>query len=412
LSEVAYHFFVGVDWGTEMHQICVLDPDGRIIEERKVPHSATTVMDFIDWLSGIVTTPSSSAIAIEIPHGALVEELLERGFCVLSINPKQLDRFRDRYFPAGTKDDRKDALVLADALRTDRHCFRIVRMNDPLLIRLRELSRLDDELNFSFQRHCCQLRQQLHRYFHHLLQLSPTADEPWLWSLLELAPTPAKAAKLTPGRVSKVLRHHHIRRLDAEQVVGVLRGPAFSLADGTIEAASEHVLVLIPHLRLLYHQRLSVAHRIDRVLDELSALSEDASHPSDVKLLLSLPGVGRLVTATLFAEASQFLIERDYHGLRAYTGVAPVTRQSGKRAAVLMRYGCNSRLRNAVYHWSRVSMQRDPRSREHYHRLRNKGHSHGRALRGLADRLLALLCAMLKSQKLYDPTLRQPIVHA
>jgi transposase len=406
LSELGYHFFVGADWGTEMHQICVLDHEGHIIDQRKVQHSATTVMDFIDWLSGIVTTPSSAAIAIEIPHGALVEELLERGFCVFSINPKQLDRFRDRYFPAGTKDDRKDALVLADAVRTDRHCFRIVRMNGPLLIRLRELSRLDDELNFSFQRHVCQLRQQLHRYFHHLLQLSPTADEPWLWSLLELASTPAKAAKLTVGRVSKVLQQHHIRRLNAEQVVGALRGPVFSLAAGTIEAASEHVLLLIPHLRLLYHQRLSVARRIDSMLEELSTPSE-SKKPSDVELLLSLPGVGRLVTATLFAEATQFLAERDYHGLRAYTGVAPVTRQSGKRTAVLMRYGCNSRLRNAVYHWSRVSMQRDPRSREHYHRLRNKGHSHGRALRGVADRLLALLCAMLKSKTLYDSTRRQ-----
>ena len=140
-------------------------------------------------------------------------------------------------------------------------------------------------------------------------------------------------------------------------------------------------------------------------------MPEDGSKkPSDVKLLLSLPGAGRLVTATLFAEASRLLAERDYHGLRAYTGIAPVTGQSGKRAAVLMRYGCNIRLRNAVYHWSRVSMQRDPRSREHYHRLRSNGHSHGRALRGLADRLLALLCAMLKSQTLFDPARRNRLV--
>lgn len=73
----------------------------------------------------------------------------------------------------------------------------------------------------------------------------------------------------------------------------------------------------------------------------------------------------------------------------------------------LMRYGCNLRVRNGVYHGSRVSMQHDPRSREHYHRLRSKGHSHGRALRGLADRVLALLCAMLKSGTVYDPLRRQ-----
>lgn len=124
-----------------------------------------------------------------------------------------------------------------------------------------------------------------------------------------------------------------------------------------------------------------------------------------------LPGVGRLVTANLLAEAASFVAERDYHGLRAYAGVAPVTRQSGKKAAVLMRYGCNLRLRNALYHWSRVSMQHDPRSREHYHQLRSKGHSHGRALRGLADRLLALLCAMLKSRTLYDASRRKSMAN-
>ncbi|GAC1660052.1 MAG: hypothetical protein NVS9B15_24190 [Acidobacteriaceae bacterium] len=155
-----------------------------------------------------------------------------------------------------------------------------------------------------------------------------------------------------------------------------------------------------------------MAHRIDRILDELCTSTEETEKPpSDVELLLSLPGVGRLVTATLLAEAASLLAERDYQGLRAYAGVAPVTRQSGKKASVLMRYGCNLRLRNALYHWSRVSMQHDPRSREHYHRLRNKGHSHGRALRGLADRLLALLCAMLKSQTRYDPSRRKCIVN-
>jgi transposase len=399
--------FLSVDWGTELHQVCILDPDGQVVEERKVPHSATTVTEFLDWFSTIAPEPASAAIAIEVPYGALVEELLARNFSVFSINPKQLDRFRDRHFPAGTKDDRKDAFVLADSLRTDQHCFRPVSVNDPVVIRLRELTRLDEELNLCFQSHCNQLRQLLHRYFHHLLQLSPTVDEPWVWTLLELAPTPVQAAKLTITRIEKVLRQCHIRRIDGQQVMTALRGPTFSLAPGTIEAASEHTLLLLPHLRLLHQQRLAVARRIDCILDELCTSTEQTEKPpGDAELLHSLPGVGRMVTATMLAEAASLLAERDYQGLRAYAGVAPVTRQSGKKASVLMRYGCNLRLRNALYHWSRVSMQHDPRSREHYHRLRNKGHSHGRALRGLADRLLALLCAMLKSQTLYDPSRR------
>ena len=402
-------FFVGIDWGSETHHVCILNLDGQSVEKRKVQHTADAIAEFLDYLSSLA--PDSSAaisIAIEVPHGTLVEALLERRFCVFSINPKQLDRFRDRYFPTGAKDDSRDAFVLADSLRTDHHCFRAVRSSDPTVIRLRELTRLDEDLNLCFQRHCCQLRQQLHRYYPQVLQISKTADEPWIWALIELAPTPAKAAKLTSNRIEKLLHKWRIRRVDADEVAAAFCGRSFSLAPGTIEAASEHVLLLIPQLRLLHQQRQAVATSIEQMLDQLST-SEDQQAVPDAKVLLSIPGVGRIVTATILAEAPQLLADRDYYGLRAYAGVAPVTRQSGKKSTVLMRYGCNLRLRNALYHWSRVSMQHDIRSREQYHRLRGKGHSHGRALRGLADRLLALLCAMLKSGTAYDPTRRQSV---
>ena len=72
------------------------------------------------------------------------------------------------------------------------------------------------------------------------------------------------------------------------------------------------------------------------------------------------------------------------------------------------RLACNERLREAVYHWARVAMQIDPRCKERYAALRRRGHSHGRALRTLADRLLAMACAMLKSQTLFDPDRRKP----
>jgi hypothetical protein len=49
-----------------------------------------------------------------------------------------LDRFRDRHTVAGAKDDRRDALVAADSLLTDQHCFRRVRPEHPDVIRLRE----------------------------------------------------------------------------------------------------------------------------------------------------------------------------------------------------------------------------------------------------------------------------------
>jgi hypothetical protein len=99
-------------------------------------------------------------------------------------------------------------------------------------------------------------------------------------------------------------------------------------------------------------------------------------------MVLSLPGVGRKITAWLFAEAAQPLAERDYQVLRTHGGVAPVTKQSGKRRLVVMRRGCNPRLR------------------------------HGQALRNIGDRLLRILMAMLRHRTCYDASRirREPVV--
>ena len=177
------------------------------------------------------------------------------------------------------------------------------------------------------------------------------------------------------------------------------------MAPGAAEAASEHALLILPILRLLQRQRNELEERIEKLLEEMSTEGQFDKH-RDVKILRSLPGVGRVISATMLAEASQPLAERDYHALRAYGGAAPVTRRSGKRKITLMRRSCNQRVRNAIYHWSRVSTQKDPRSKEQYAALRAKGHSHGRALRGVGDRLLAVLIAMLRNGTEYDPNRR------
>jgi transposase len=402
--------FVGIDWATEAHQICIVNDHGEVMSERTVQHSGPAVAEFIDGLLRLCEGELSRiVIGIEVPRGALVETLTERGLAVYAINPKQLDRFRDRHFPAGSKDDRRDAYVIATSLRTDLRCFHSIRTDEPTIVRLRDLSRLDDELRLSFHRHCCQFREQLQRYYPQLLELCPSADEVWIWSLLEMAPTPEQGAQLTRDCLERLLKQHRIRRIDAQQTMEILRHPGFQLVRGTVEAASEHALLLVPHLRLLHAQRLELGRKMDTVLQQMSSGEESESNQGrhrDVELILSLPGVGRVIAATMLAEASQALRERDYHALRAYSGIAPVTRRSGKKCVISMRQGCNDRLRNAMYHWSRVSGQHDPVSREHYRRLRSAGHQHGRALRGVTDRLLAVLVAMLRSGERYDPQRR------
>jgi transposase len=404
---ISYDWFVGIDWGSKQHQVCVLDRDRQVVGERVVDHDGSSLAQLATWLLKLSQgQPQHVSVAIEVPRGAIVEGLIERGFHVYAINPKQLDRFRDRHSVAGAKDDRRDAFVLADSIRTDRPSFRRLRLDEPQLLMLRELSRAEETLLEEFRRTANRLREQLHRFYPQMLQLCSSADEAWLWDLIELAPTPVHATKVTADRVHQVLQAYRIRRVNAQKVLACLQAPALPAAPGVLEAAQVRCEFLLPCLRVLAEQLQSCSQQVETVLSTLAEEPGEAGGPSDVAIVKSLPGVGRKITAWLFAEAAQPLAERDYPVLRTQGGVAPVTKQSGKRRQVVMRRGCNPRLRHALYHMARVAMQTDPHFATIYAALRAKGQRHGQALRNIADRLLRILMAMFRDRTLYDSSRR------
>jgi len=334
-----------------------------------------------------------------------VDTFLEYGFPMFAVNPKQLDRFRDRFTAGGAKDDRRDARTVADGLRTDRRAFQRIQADDARVIQLREWSRIFEELQDEEQRLANRLRGQLYRVNGAWLTLNPAADDPWLWTILADTPHPDAWANLPRRSISAALRAHRIRRLTPDDVITVLRQPRLHVAAGVADAVEARIMSLIPQLRLVHDQRLTAERRIDRLLESLATESREAESREhrDVEILRSLPGVGRMVAATILTEATGPLADRDYGTLRAHAGAAPVTRRSGKRALfVHMRYACKRRLREALYHWSRTSIQHDPAARAYYDALRARGRGHARALRSVGDRWLRILIAMLRTGSLYD----------
>lgn len=401
-------WFVGIDWASDAHEVCIVDREGREVERRTVKHAAPPLQAFVAALvERAGGEPSRVAIGIEVPRGALVEVLVERGFAVYAINPKQLDRFRDRFTTAGAKDDRRDALALADSLRTDAKAYRRIQLDHPLVIQLREWSRMDEDLGGELTRLTNQLRDVVYRTAPALLELCPAADQPWFWALLHDAATPAAQQRLSERRVARLLRGHRIRRLTATQVRDVLQRPAVYTAPGVTEAVAEHLQLLLPRVELVARQRRDAEHHLQRLLRKLEAVAPpagDQREHSDVAIVRSMPGIGTRVAARMLAEASQPLVTRAYHVLRSRMGLAPITKQSGRRRSVSMRYACNRRLRDAAYHWGRVGAQQDPATRAYYATLRARGHSHGRALRSVADRLLRILMTLLEHGQPFNPT--------
>ncbi len=390
------------------HHVCVLDAHGDKLGERGFTHSGAGLAEMADWILKVTGGEASAIhVAIAVPHGPVVESLIERGFAVHAINPKQLDRFRDRFSPAGAKDDSRDAHVLGDALRTDRRCLRRLAPVDPVVIELREWSRIAEDLTQERTRLANRAREQLWRYYPQMLAITDDIAHSWLLELWALIPTPDKARRVREVTVAKLLKRHRIRRIDAAGVLDRLRTPPVVVAQGTTEAATAHIKAVAARLALVNRQLRQAHDGIDRLTERLAANGDaepgKAAEQRDVTILASLPGVGRIVLATLLAEAFDPLQRRDYHALRCLCGVAPVTKRSGKSKIVIRRLAAHRRLSDALYHWSRVAIQLDPISKAKYAALRKRGHGHARALRSVADRLLAVACAMLQDHTLFDP---------
>jgi transposase len=399
------NFYVGIDWATEAHAVCVLDRSGARLGQFPVPNTP-------EGLAGLVTrlleqcggNRDRLSAGIEVPHGPVVDALLDAGFSVFSINPKQADRFRDRHSPAGAKDDRRDAWVLANALRTDPKAFHRIDPDQPAVVELREWSRIDQELGRDLLAQANRLSAQMLRVAPHWLKLCPAANEPWFWALLEIAPTPGAALELRLSQVKRVLKAHRIRRLSAEDVLAVLRSSPPGTPVGVLTAVAAHVRVLLPQLRLLHGERRRAETELARCLEACRPVfPAEADGPNGVDIVLSVPGIGVRVAACLFGEAGRYLLKRDRQGFRSISGTGPITKSSGKSRLVIMRRACNFRVRDTCYHWARIAVQREPRSKEHYAVLRAKGHGHARALRGITDRAVDRLFTMLEHGETYDP---------
>jgi transposase len=399
---------VGLDWAKEEHRVCLFDGEGNKVAERTVTQSGTGLAELCNWLLDKTGTPAAQiAVGIETPRGPVVEALLERGFAVFSINPKQLDRFRDRFTVAGAKDDSRDAHVLGHSLLTDRHAFRQVIVDDPLVIELREWSRIHDEATKERTRLANRIGDQLWRYYPQAAKVGDDLASDWFLDLWERVSTPAKAARVSEETIAQLLKKYRIRRIDAPEVLRILRKPPLAVAPGTVEAASAHIRVMAARLRILNQQIKEAEHKLDELCTAIEAAAEtepgQICEQRDMAILRSCPGLGRITIATLLGEACEPLRQRDYHVLRKLSGQAPVTRRSGKSCFVLRRYACNRRLQTAIWHWSRVAIQRDEISKRRYAELRRRGQSHARALRSIGDRLLYVLCTLLEQQVLFDP---------
>jgi transposase len=293
MDTAAFHHFGGIDWASDKHDVCVLDPAGKVCLQLCIAHTADGLSELIRALDRFGPRGQMS-LAIERPSGLLVDTLVEAGFCVVPIHPNALKATRSRYTAARAKSDPGDAYILADVLRTDGHRFSPLRAPSDATRALRAAVRTRDDLVGTRVQLANQLRCLLESFWAGAVAIFADIDSPIALAFLEDFPTPEAAAHLGEKRLERFLKRHAYcgRRSPAQLLARLRAAPRGHAAALESETKGQLVRALAAVLRPLVQQI--------RALDGLIAAHLE-QHP-DGALLQSFPRTGSINAAQILAE--------------------------------------------------------------------------------------------------------------
>ena len=218
-------YILGVDWADQSHEICVVDEQGERIKEQTLTNTVDSFSAFGRWLYECTADGLELWAAIEKPEGRIIDFLLDHGVLVYPINPKSLDRARDRFRVSRSKSDAFDAWVLAQFLRTDHAHLSPLCPNSPPAAELKLLTRDYQKLVQQKTRWINQLKATLKEYYPRPLELFELITCPTALDFLQRYPTPEKAQRLTKKQWRTFAQKHRWNAGPLEQVWQILRQP-------------------------------------------------------------------------------------------------------------------------------------------------------------------------------------------
>lgn len=394
--------FVGIDGGGSEHQLCAVDTAGDVMAKARVDHTVEGLAGVDDFITTVATS-GPVVCAIERGEGLLVEHVQAAGVPLFCISPKISSRARERYRLANTKSDAFDAFVLADTLRHEHRRWRALSVPVEATATVAALSR-DRERIVRMQRMVeSRLRAVLEAYHPAPLHLFSSLDRDISLAFVRDYPTPDAARKVGPERMARFCRRHgYSGRTDPAVLVERLRPHLLGASPGTTAGKQIAALALADQLELFNAQV--------RSYDALIAETVTA-HP-DGSLFMSFPGIGPVIAATFIGEMGD---DRARYpsaaALLAETGLAPVTRASGRTRQVRFRYAANKRMRHAIDWWMTVAAREDEWSKATYDKARAHQGRY-RAYRGLGARWTRILWRAWTDHQPYDPTRRHKTIAA
>ena len=371
-SAAAARVTAGVDWAKDDHAVCVAGGQGEALERFSVRHDAAGLRE----MAARLLRGGVSQAGIERGDGPVVETLLAAGLTVFVIPPGQVKNLRSRYGSAGNKDDRFDAYVLADAVRTDARRLRPLERDSDQTTALRSAVRARRDLVGHRVAAANRLRAHLQIVFPAGTALFAGIDSPITLAFLSRFTTQEQADWLSPLRLGAWLKSvSYSGKTDPAVLHARLLAAPRGNTGPHAGANAGVTLALVAVLRALNTQ-----------IQALAASIAGAGRP---------PRRGHLhVPAPL----------RDRPRLPDLPGRSrPSTRQSGKVKTVTFRWGADKQLRDALCDFAADSRRASAWAADLYDKAVARGCDHPHAVRILARAWAHVIWRCWQDHAPYDP---------
>ena len=382
----------GLDWAKDDHVLCVLDSAGEVRDRFTVTHTSAGRNALVRRLG----TLGCREVAIERPDGPVVHALLDATLTVVVISPNQVKNLRSRYGSAGNKDDRFDAYVLADTLRTDRARLRVLTPDSPATVTLRATCRARKDLVNTRVAVANQLRAHLQTAFPAGALLFEEVDSGINLDFLTRVTHQGLAGWLSPKRLAHWLRAvGYCGRTSPQTLHARLLAAPRGLTDDDGLARAHITLAYVATLRALREQITVLDRQIKAHLP---------AHP-DSNTCTSLPRSGTVRAARLLPEIGEGRARFPTpESPAALAGVSPSTRQPGHHKSVTVRWACDKQLPDGVTDVAGDSPRANPWADKLHRDATARGHDHAHAVRILARAWLYVIWHCWPNGVRYDPT--------
>jgi transposase len=388
---------VGIDWGQERHRVVIMDERGQILDREWIEHQSYSLGYLDQVLTG--TCPADQVyVAIELHDSLLLDRLIRLGVRVYGLNPKSAERARERFAPAGIKDDERDAWSMAEFVRTSHQHLRHIRPDSPVTMALQEWVSLREDLTQERTVHLQQLGAHLARWNPHILKLTDNLNQKWVLDLLETHST-ADSFAIGHRRMMKWTQGRHLRLVSRHRIADAATAPSPTVAPVRNAAHAAEVRYHVRSIRALNEQLAEV----DKALEELIA-----QHP-DANIFQSLPRAGTWTVAAMLAGFGEDRDRwRDHEELAARWGTAPITIKSGKYHSVRRRQACDPTLHQAWVWFAFNTIQVEGCwARDEYQARRQAGSAHYTTLRVIANHWVKIAMRCWKDRQSYDEAIHR-----